>query len=329
MGAALTAAAVLLAGCSGGSSPAPNPSPTASTGQTLPSGPGPTYTVAQGPKPPATGAWVGAWVKPAKAGQFGRVEAVGNFETATGHPLDLVHTYHPWKDPFPDAADLSFLQQGKQLMISWSGTDTKPIVAGTYDDLITQRATELKSLGQPVLLRWRWEMNRPNLDATVGAPADYVAAWKHIRAIFQQVGATNVGWVWCPLAGNFTQTDAAAYYPGDDQVDWLCADVYAIGTDRSFGDVAGDFMTWAAGHPKPIVIGEYGSEKTDPATKAAWIAGATAYAQAHPQIKALVYFDADRVDDHGVQRDFRVTTDPAVLQAYQAMLADPWFHRSA
>jgi len=214
-------------------------------------------------------------------------------------------------------------------MISWSGNDSAQVAAGAYDDLIRTRATALKALGKPVLLRWRWEMNRPNLATSVGTPQQYVAAWKHVHAIFQEVGATNVGWVWCPLAGNFAATDAPAYYPGDDQVDWLCADVYAIGTDRSFGAVAGDFMTWAAGHPKPIVIGEYGSEKADPATKAAWIAGATAYAQAHPQIKALVYFDADRVDDHGVQRDFRVTTDPAVLKAYQAMLADPWFHRSA
>jgi hypothetical protein len=264
-------------------------------------------------------------VKPLKAGQVGRIDAVADFERTTGRNLDLVHVYHPWTDAFPDEADREFLKQGKQLMISWSGTNTAQILAGTYDDLIRSRATDLKALGQPVLLRWRWEMNRPNLDATVGSPAEYVKAWKHIHAIFQQVGATNVGWVWCPLAGNFTVTNAPAYYPGDHQVDWLCADVYAIGTDRSFADVAGDFMTWAAAHAKPIVIAEYGSEKTDGAAKAAWISGATAYAQAHPQIKAMVYFDADRADDHGVQRDFRVTTDPAVLQAFQAMLKNPWF----
>ena len=33
----------------------------------------------------------------------------------------------------------------------------------------------------------------------------------------------------------------------------------------------------------------------------------------------------DRVDDHGVLRDFRVEVDPTVLQAYKAMLANPWF----
>jgi beta-mannanase len=183
----------------------------------------------------------------------------------------------------------------------------------------------MKALGTPILLRWRWEMNRPNLATTVGTPQQYVAAWKHVRAILQQAGATNVGMVWCPLAGNFSATDAAAYYPGDDQVDWLCTDVYALGSDQSFGDVAADFMAWAGSHPKPVIVGEYGAEQADPATKAAWIAGATAYALAHPQIRAMVYFDADRVDDHGVLRDFRVEADPTVLQAYKAMLANSWF----
>ena len=44
-----------------------------------------------------------------------------------------------------------------------------------------------------------------------------------------------------------------AYYPGDDQVDWLCADVYAIGNDRSFGDVAGRLHGLGRlGHDKPV-----------------------------------------------------------------------------
>jgi beta-mannanase len=265
-------------------------------------------------------------VKPVKATPVGRLDAVAQFEQAVGHPLDLVHVYHPWSQVFPDAADVQFLKQGKQLMISWSGTSTSSIVSGLYDDMIRTRAEALKALGSPVLLRWRWEMNRPNLTSTVGSAAEYVQAWKHIRTIFDQVGATNVGWVWCPLAGNFTATNAAAYYPGDDQVDWLCADVYAIGSTRSFADVATDFMTWAAAHPKPIVIGEYGSELADPAGKQSWIQGATAYAKAHSQIKAMVYFDAQR-NESGKQRDFRVESAPGTLAAFTAMLTDPWFRQ--
>ena len=284
--------------------------------------------MAHGPQPPANGAWVGAWVKPAANGPLTRVAAVETFEQAVGHKLQVVHVFHPWAQIFPDENDTQLVQDGKTLMISWSGNDSAQVAAGAYDDVIRARATALKALGKPVLLRWRWEMNRPNLATTVGTPQQYVAAWKHVHAIFQEVGATNVGWVWCPLASSFATTSAADYYPGDDQVDWLCTDVYALGNDQSFGDVAADFMTWAGSHDKPVMIGEYGAEQSDPAAKAAWIAGATAYALGHPQIRAMVYFDADRVDDHGVQRDFRVESDPTVLQAYRAMLGNPWFVRS-
>ena len=289
--------------------------------------PGAPALSAQGPTPPATGAWVGAWVKPVRATPLGRIAAVAQFEQTIGRPLDLVHVYHPWSQTFPDAADMAFLQQGKQLMISWAGTSTSAIISGVYDDMIRTRAESLKALGSPVLLRWRWEMNRPNLQSSIESPAQYVQAWKHIRAIFSQVGATNVGWVWCPLAGNFTSTNASAYYPGDDQVDWLCTDVYAIGSTKPFADVATDFMTWAAGHPgKPIIIGEYGSESTDPAAKQSWIEGATSFAKSHPQIKAMVYFDALR-SESGKQRDFRIDSSSSTLAAYKAMLADPWFRQ--
>ena len=281
--------------------------------------------MAEGPKPPAVGAWVGAWVKPTVADQAGRVAAVASFEQSIGRPLDVVHVFHQWNDVFPSSADFQFVQQGKILMISWSGTDTKTILSGADDGTIRQRAVDIKLLGSPVLLRWRWEMNRPNLQKSIVSPADYVAAWKHIRSIFRIVGATNVGWVWCPIATNFLATGGPAYYPGDDQVDWLCTDVYAGPTNLSFASVAAEFTAWAATHDKPVVIGEYGARSSDPG-KPQWIEAATAFAVQHPQIKAMVYFDADRVEN-GVSRDFRVEAAPGPLQAFRAMVMDAYFNQ--
>jgi hypothetical protein len=322
-GAAVAAAAVvLLAACTS----------TSAQGQrhghqtlppTTPTGP----VAVQGPQPPATGAWIGAWVKPDVATQAGRISAVEDFERAIGQPIQVVHVYHQWADVFPTESDTAFAHQGKVLMISWAGTDSAAVASGQDDALIRQRADALKALGTPVLLRWRWEMNRKNLAATVGTPAQYVAAWDHVRALFAAEGATNVGWVWCPLASSFTETNAPAYYPGDNQVDWLCSDVYAIGTNKTFAEVAQDFMTWAAGHHKPVMIGEYGSDLADPSAKQAWIAGATAYAKAHEQIKAMVYFDAMRTASNGQLRDFRVQAAAGPLAAFRAMADDPWFRQ--
>jgi hypothetical protein len=323
------AAVVLLGACSSGSpTPSPSPSsasPTASSPTASPTTSGGNFTtVAQGPKPPATGAWVGAWVKPADdTNPQGRVTAVAAFEHVIGRPLDIVHVYHPWTDAFPTAADFQFVQQGKILMISWASTDIPGIVSGGQDAQITARATALKELGVPVLLRFRWEMNRKNLASAVGSAADYIAAWKHIRTIFAAVGAKNVGWVWCPLATDFNATNGPSFYPGDDQVDWLCTDVYPGPGNGSFASVAAEFMTWAAQHPKPVIIGEYGVESSNPA-QAQWITGAQTYARQNPQIKAMVYFDADRAEN-GVDRDFRLEGTTGPLAAFQQMVKSPYF----
>jgi beta-mannanase len=266
---------------------------------------------------------VGAWVKPTVENQQGRVNAVAGFEAAIGRQLGLVNVYHQWADGFPSAADIQFVQQGKVLMISWNGNDVAGIASGAQDAVITARAAAIKELGSPILLRWRWEMNRPNLAVHVGSPAEYIAAWKHIRSIFRAVGATNVGWVWCPLATNFETTQGPAFYPGDDQVDWLCTDVYPGPTRASFGAVSAEFMAWAASHSKPIVIGEYGSESSNP-QQTQWIAGAAAYALAHPQIKAMTYFEVNLVEK-GVDRNFLLEGTTGPLQAFRSMVANPWF----
>lgn len=94
-------------------------------------------------------------------------------------------------------------------------------------------------------------MDRPNLTQSVHSPEDYVAAWKRIRGIFTEVGATNAGFVWCPHVQGFVdeKRNAAAYYPGDDQVDWLCTDVYPGKEFDGFAEQMDTFMAFAAKHP--------------------------------------------------------------------------------
>ena len=312
----------LLSGVNGGAAdddegqPGPVVSvPTASA----PSGP-----PERGPTPPSDGAWVGAWVKPDLPTQQGMVDSVEKFEDQLGRPLDIVQVYHQWDDDFPSEADKAFVAEGRTLLLSWSGDDTRVIVSGRYDQLIEQRAEEVKELGAPVLIRWRWEMNRPNLQGSVWSGADFVAAWKHIRTIFTRVGATNAGWVWCPTATGFDATQGPSYYPGDDQVDWLCTDVYPGPDYRSFADVASEFMAWAAGHDKPVLIGEYGAEDGEPGQRTAWLNASATFAKTHPQIKGLVYFDA-RHQDNGRDRDFSLVPGTTPWKAFVGMSKQPYF----
>ena len=177
-----------------------------------------------------------------------------------------------------------------------------------------------------MLLRWRWEMDRPNLAASVRSPGDYVAAWKHIRGIFTDVGATNAAWVWCPHVLGFVDSsrNAAAYYPGDDQVDWLCTDVYP-GTDfDEFTAQMDAFMEFARERPRPVLLGEFGvTTQGQPGQRGAWLREAREYIKTHPQIKAAVYFAQKQTKKPVYDSTF--DSDPEGLEAFREMTDDPYF----
>ena len=282
-------------------------------------------TPSGGPKAPAKGAYLGAYVQPdSDYTPQGRIDAVTDFEQRTGRQLDIVQTFHPWDDEFPDATDKWAVDNDRMLLLSWAGTDTRVIQAGRYDDLIRQRARAVRALGEPIFLRWRWEMDRPNLQASIWSPQDYIAAWRHIRTIFTQEKATNVSWVWCPLAAGFAADRAAPYYPGDSDVDWVCADVYTGQGLDSFGTASTPFLDWAKGHPdKPIIIAEWATSDQFPGGQPAWLSQAKQVAEDNPSIKALVYFDSDD-KTKGPRAQLSLQGD--AVGAFGDLLAEPYFN---
>lgn len=276
-----------------------------------------------GPAMPAKGAYLGAWVGPAVYTQQGRIQAVDALQQQIGRRLDIVHIYLQQQARFPTSSDLAFVRQGSMLLISWALNDTRGIAAGRYDSGIRQRAREIKAIGKPVFLEWRWEMDRPNLRAQIGSPADYIAAWKHVRRIFAEQHADNVAWVWCPSARGFTGGYAGAYYPGNNEVDWVCADAYPGGGSlRPFAQVVQPFLAWASHHPKPVMIGEYGVPlRFSPQERAQWLHGAAQTIMTHPTIKAAVYFDGP-----GVNPGSSFILDAGSLQAFRGIADNHYFN---
>jgi hypothetical protein len=276
------------------------------------------------PAMPAKGAYFGAWVGPELYTQQGRVLAVDALQHQIGRRLDVVHIYLQQQATFPTSSDLAFVHQGSTLLVSWALNDSAAIAAGQDDATIRERAQELKAIGKPVFLEWRWEMDRPNLRAEVGSPAAYISAWKHIREIFAAQHADNVAWVWCPTARGFANGTAGAYYPGDTQVDWVCADAYpGAGPLRSFADVVRPFLRWASHHPsKPVMIGEYGIPAAyGPQIRAQWLRAAAHTVLAHQQIKALIYFDGP-----GTAPQTSFVLDAGALQAFRGIAKNRYFN---
>ena len=256
----------------------------------------------------------GAYVDPTTYTDDARIAAYEQFERALGRKLDVYHSYHPFTADFPSRGDRHFAAQGKTLLISWSGTDTRDIVSGQHDDLVRQRARALAALDVPVILQWRWEMNRRNLAEEIHSPADYVAAWRHLHALFEQEGVTNVSWAWCPLSDYDADLDFSAYYPGDDVVDYIGANGYARNAGASFADVFYPFLQWARDRPgKPILIGEFARpvDMGSPESLVRWLTRARTTLANNPRIKVVTYFESAR----GSSGRYDLTKVPGALAA--------------
>jgi glycosyl hydrolase family 26 len=284
--------------------------------------------------PPATravGVLLGASTSPDHRSPLAEKLAVEQLEQRLGRLLDIDHNFYPWDEPFPTETERWDLQAGRIPMISWNGRNvtTSAIAAGGHDDLIRRRAQETRALGRPVLIRWFWEMDGSRKAEFAGAPGDYIAAWRHIIGLFRAEGADNVDWVWCPNASAFNDGEAQVFYPGDDFVDWTCADGYnwapgRPGDDyRSFKDIFAGFYAWASLHDKPIMVGEFGVQERRPGEKAQWIADARqAIKTDFPRLRAIVYFNSNK------DYDWRLTTSDIALDAFRSLANDPWFHKA-
>ena len=123
----------------------------------------------------------------------------------------------------------------------------KKLARGEHDDLIRALATWVKDLGKrPVFVRPGyefdgWEWNHYNRK-------DYLASWRRVHSIFQEMGVENVAWVWQSKGWGSDQKILEKWYPGDEWVDW-CGYSYFDNPDE-------EMLVFARRHNKPVFIAE-------------------------------------------------------------------------
>jgi Glycosyl hydrolase family 26 len=278
---------------------------------------------------PAQGSLFGAYVgRTPGRDHYAGVLAV---EQALGYKLGIDEHYKSWRNTHVAEETLD-VQAGRIPMLNWSpgGTTTaKAISSGSQDATIRAMALAIAHLGQPVFLRLAYEMDQPQGHPRyIGTASEFVPAWRHVYTMFRALGVDNARFVWCPIARNFADGKAQAFYPGDAYVDWIAADGYnwfpAKRSWRSYGEIFGSFYAWASTRGKPLMVAESGAmeDRQDPGRKAAWIADAAAWVKAHPQMKAALYFDS--VSPKGY--DFRASTSASAFTAFRRWGADPYFN---
>jgi hypothetical protein len=261
--------------------------------------------------PPKSGTWVGTYEE--QSGSLAsKQKRVLEMEDLMGRKMDVDHNYTAWTDSFPGWKETWDTQHGRIPLVSWAKASTSAINSGRYDGLIKQRAADVKAAGFPILLEWFWEMDGRRNKHIAGSPAKFIAAWRRIHKIFDRAGVTNVSWVWCPNAWGFHTGEAQKYYPGDEYVDWICANGYNWAPGRrgdewrSFEWVFQEFYDWAAGRGKPLMISEFGVQERKPGEKAEWLRDAAHTLKTKfTEIKAVVYFNVKK------RHDWRISTSSA------------------
>jgi hypothetical protein len=276
---------------------------------------------------PEDGTLLGSWTAPNEKNEAhdAWVDLLNEREELVGRPFDIGHDFHTFEETFPSDLEREHVDAGRIPMISWNGTSAASILRGEHDDLIRERAAALEELGVSVLLRFWWEMDTEQKQEWAPNPRDFAAAWRHVHRLFDEEGAANVAWVWCPTSLAFTKDVADTWWPGDGWVDWVCADGYNFAPAkagspwRSFAEIFDPFYEWAIEKGKPIMIGEFGVLERRAGEKAAWLRQAAEdLRDRFPEIRAVVYFDSRRTVE-GTVRDWRIDTSPGAAKAFSEL----------
>lgn len=247
----------------------------------------------------------GAWVQPLGGHtRSAQMHAVTDLEARLGRKLAIDQFYVP---RFSAVATWQWRliwdgQQGRVPMVSF-GTEvnTQSVVAGTYDAQLRGYGTALRAFRHPVFMRYGGEMDGVRNRPWVRSGNDYVAAWRHVRAV---IAAPNAQWVWSPNAPAFGGAHGGVnqYWPGASQVDWVGADGYNFYGCHptqpwmSFNEIFAPFVTWGKRMNKPLMVSEFGTteDPRQPDRKARWLSDIVRdLHHSMSPIKAIVYFDSD------------------------------------
>ena len=262
---------------------------------------------------------------------------VNAFEQAARAHAGIVMWYADWAHARPDLAQLNAVAaRGSTPEICWEpwnysgSTRHQPqytlasIIDGRHDAYIRSWALALTRFHKPVLLRFAQEMNGnwyPWSEQVNGNhQGQFAAAWRHVHDIFNEVGATNVRWVWSPTAGG--QDILPETYPGPSYVDVVGLSVFNGGTSlpwggwRSFAHIfdRSAQVLRAIAPGKPIQISEVGSAEQG-GSKAEWIRGMFADLHHQPDVRSIVWYDLHK------QTDWPITSSGGAAQAFATAFA--------
>ena len=270
-------------------------------------------------------------------------DSLAELEREINAPVTMISLFRAWnrcaiEDDLPWLADLGSAR--REILLTWepwripadpAKPETQPdfslraILSGRYDTYIRSFAAAVRDLHRPINLRPMHEMNGfwyPWCGTVNGNnPGEFQPAWRHLRRLFAEEGATNVAWVWSPYASSFPpdpENRMERYFPGDEDVDLTALDGYNWGTRLPGGSWQDFTDIFRAGYERltslsraPVMIAETASAE-EGGCKAEWIREmGHALPSRFPRIGTLIWFDTDK------ERDWRIASSPRSLAAFR------------
>ena len=239
-----------------------------------------------------------------------------------GKTPTFLTVWSPWQEPeqpgkplvpfsaaLPDIAKVRSVVGDQGLIhLEWTlslsshgngGLTVKDIRDGAVDAYIRAYARDVRNYGKPLLITpfvaefngtWWWA---DSPDSNPGLTTDdFVQAWRRVVDIFRAVGANNVSWAW--VVNSYPQPSdepVIAYWPGDDYVDWVGADIYDVSPPHWLDGP----YSLAVAHHKPFLIGEFGIRHEfsvlTTTQQQSWLASMFSYFDGHTDVKAISYFN--------------------------------------
>jgi mannan endo-1,4-beta-mannosidase len=247
-------------------------------------------------------------------GAPGSYAPVATFSSVSGVRPNLDVYYSGWYELFQARFAAEAARQGAVTLvqINPTGISLAAIAAGKYDGYLRGYAAAVRAAGRRVVLSFGHEMNAPWYSWGFGnsAPATFVAAWRHIVALFRTAGARNVIWLWTVNVEGDHIAPVAPWWPGADYVTWVGLDGYFYTQSQTFESVFASTISAVRSFTKaPVLIAETGAapDTGKPAKITDLFAGVRSYG-----LLGFVWFDT--VTD----RDWRISNDPAAVAALRA-----------
>lgn len=304
----------------------------------------------QDPREVYVGVWVGGFYDNAKKKLNTKV--VSDFESKIDTKMAITNIYSEWG--YLENKELltilnSISDNGWTPMISsnpyfFEGCQEKKdslykvIGSGTCDEFVRSAARNLRSYDKPILLRFAWEMNLPDMywsvAKTKSTPKEFIEAWRHLHDIFKQENANNVVWVLSFNTSNSNTIPYAQLYPGDDYVDWVAIDGYNWGVGPPWGGWTNfngvfikSYKELTAITKKPIMLSEVNSAERG-GKKSEWLTDMLEkqIPENYEQVEAIIFFNENKTQ--GEKVDWRIEKSDEYITAVKNGLDSPLYKSS-